>query len=356
MTPFQCDLCIFRCIHHRDPEDFIESDQKTLACIRRANLDAFWSRSPGTVEQNKYRVRRTIKDLKDELNISEAPFYDYGPLPLYDTEGYKVAFATLLASTRPGRREKTHSQWQTIRHIKGSVGTFERSSSFGLALVDNEKGLVQHFQDGGSSSLWYQCFAKGCKSRMGSRVMKNLALDVKLILEVLSLIEQKIKDNFDHEDSTERDKWIIGGAYVAFSYVLSLRGNECFMMDIKQLLENPLMEKDMVWIILSGVMKGQTTPMLHHLRSVPITDSGVNIKLWKERFMVVHQIAGRTEGPALCDNHGYLVKFIWRNLTFFLEISVLLLILDRQSTYTEHFGVHLTPKQSAWESRRRILK
>ena len=86
----------------------------------------------------------------------------------------------------------------------------------------------------------------GCKSRMGSKVIKNLALDVELILEVLSLIDQKIEDKLDHKDSTEQDKWVINGTYLAFSYVLLLRDNECFMMDIKQLLENPLMEKRLV--------------------------------------------------------------------------------------------------------------
>lgn len=271
-------------------------------------MDAFWSRGPSTVAQNRYRVRRIIKDLNDELGISQAPFYDFGPHPLIDDQGYKVAFATLLASTKPGRYDKSHTQWQTIRHIKGAVGTYERTSAIGPALVDDDKARVQHFQEGGTSSLWYQLFSMGCKSRMGSKVIKNLALDVELILEVLSLIDQKIEDELDHEDSTERDKWVIAGAYLAFSYVLSLRGNECFMMDIKQLLENPLMEKGLVWIVLSGVMKGQTVPTLHQLRSVPITGSGVDIRLWKERLMVVHQLAGRQEGPAICDSRGFILN------------------------------------------------
>ena len=31
MTPFSCDLCVFRSAHHRDPEHSIETDQNTLA-------------------------------------------------------------------------------------------------------------------------------------------------------------------------------------------------------------------------------------------------------------------------------------------------------------------------------------
>ena len=136
MVGFQCDLCIFRRLRKRDPEEIVKKDRNLLAYIRRANLDAFWSRSPATVAQNKYRVRRSIKDLNDELGITDGPFYDHGPYPNYDSEGYTVAYSVLLASRRSGRYEETHSQWQTIRHVKGAIGNYERTAPSGLALVD----------------------------------------------------------------------------------------------------------------------------------------------------------------------------------------------------------------------------
>ena len=70
----------------------------------------------------------------------------------------------LQASTNPGRHDKSHSQWQTVRHVKGAIANFERTFNEGLALVDDDKAISQHFQEGGSSSLWYSRFAQGCRA------------------------------------------------------------------------------------------------------------------------------------------------------------------------------------------------
>ena len=135
---------------------------EALAFICRANLDAFWSRQNSTVAQNAARVRRTVTGLEDRFGITEGPFCFRGPSTDYDSEGYVVALLVLLASTNPGRYDKTHSQWQTMRHIKGAIANFERTFNEGLALVDDDKAISQHFQEGGSSSLWYSRFAHGC--------------------------------------------------------------------------------------------------------------------------------------------------------------------------------------------------
>ena len=48
---FMCDLCHFRRLKWRDPDSSQASDELTLLCIRRANLDAFWAREPGRWQQ-----------------------------------------------------------------------------------------------------------------------------------------------------------------------------------------------------------------------------------------------------------------------------------------------------------------
>jgi hypothetical protein len=49
MTPFQCDVCHFRNIYHRDPDARILVEAETLEFIRHAILDSFWSREPTMV-------------------------------------------------------------------------------------------------------------------------------------------------------------------------------------------------------------------------------------------------------------------------------------------------------------------
>ena len=60
MISFQCELCQFRNLKGCDPgikEEFL----LLLMTIRRANLDIFWSREPGTVEANRRDSRKLIK-------------------------------------------------------------------------------------------------------------------------------------------------------------------------------------------------------------------------------------------------------------------------------------------------------
>jgi hypothetical protein len=52
MLPFQCDWCHFINIKKREPDDPKMADQTLMIGIRRANLDAFWSREKTMVEGN----------------------------------------------------------------------------------------------------------------------------------------------------------------------------------------------------------------------------------------------------------------------------------------------------------------
>jgi hypothetical protein len=40
----ECDLCVFRKLKKRSPDVTNPGDELLIACIRRINLDAFWSR------------------------------------------------------------------------------------------------------------------------------------------------------------------------------------------------------------------------------------------------------------------------------------------------------------------------
>ena len=54
--PFKCDLCHFRNLNGRNPCDHSAKDRYTLVLIRRAMLDACWSRERSTVTGNLSRL------------------------------------------------------------------------------------------------------------------------------------------------------------------------------------------------------------------------------------------------------------------------------------------------------------
>jgi hypothetical protein len=61
VTPFQCETCHARNLLGRDPQLNLASDVRLVKLIRRANLDAFWSSEPKTVEATLREARRGLR-------------------------------------------------------------------------------------------------------------------------------------------------------------------------------------------------------------------------------------------------------------------------------------------------------
>jgi hypothetical protein len=61
LTHFQCEKCHFRNIQGRDPIRQDRGDELLMKCIRRASLDAFWSREDSTVRGSRGSIPSAIK-------------------------------------------------------------------------------------------------------------------------------------------------------------------------------------------------------------------------------------------------------------------------------------------------------
>ena len=107
MIPFECDLCIFHKLRKEEPQLTKAQDDLLLQCIRRANLDAFWSRARTTVNQNKNRVKTAINF--SELLGMQGPFEHEGPYPPHDHCGYELAYDMLLYSRRKGKHDPNYT-------------------------------------------------------------------------------------------------------------------------------------------------------------------------------------------------------------------------------------------------------
>jgi hypothetical protein len=93
ITTFQCDLCHFRNMNDRSPQGNGDDDM-LLRFIRRANLDALWSREPGTV-RNTWRELKNLAsaDAVSDLTFGTItwiqkicerfPWREEGPPPIY---------------------------------------------------------------------------------------------------------------------------------------------------------------------------------------------------------------------------------------------------------------------------------
>jgi hypothetical protein len=126
MVSFECDLCIFHKLYARPPVPNDPTDQFSMACIRRVNLDAFWSRARSTVEQN---TRKVLEGLKISARLGLlGPYLDPGPLPVHDHCGYEVALQVVVSSLEGGKYSKDHKQWDTIRRFRSCYSNQVRAA------------------------------------------------------------------------------------------------------------------------------------------------------------------------------------------------------------------------------------
>jgi hypothetical protein len=120
MCPLQCDDCHFRNIQGRNPGDH-HKDKTFMMCIRRANLDALWSRESATVKGNRGKFNK-VMDLAEVLGL-EDPYPERGPYPEEDSFGIKIACMLLMKSLKPGINGKT-IQYETFRTFRSYFANF----------------------------------------------------------------------------------------------------------------------------------------------------------------------------------------------------------------------------------------
>jgi hypothetical protein len=129
VCPFQCDLCHFRNIKKRDPFSSDLRDLRLLCGSRRANLDAFWARGPGTVKSNLTLMLRIVKIQREDHVIPRGHmFLQQGPHPVEDTFGMMNAVVLLDHSLNSGINAVT-VLLNTVRKTRSAMSNYERTTA-----------------------------------------------------------------------------------------------------------------------------------------------------------------------------------------------------------------------------------
>jgi hypothetical protein len=123
VTPFQCDLCHFWNLKKRYPIHNLPQDGRLLKLMRRANLDALWSREWTTVSGNLLTVRQGVK-MAAALGFKE---HYQVPFPTEDTFGIPVAIAMLQQYLKPGKYAST-IQFGTVRKFRSCFSNIYQAS------------------------------------------------------------------------------------------------------------------------------------------------------------------------------------------------------------------------------------
>jgi hypothetical protein len=298
LTTFQCDLCQYRNIKGHEPLEN-EVDEKLLVFIRRANMDALWSREAGTVK-NTSRDVFTIEKKASQLGLDINTLLPrMGPLPLTDNQGMGLAVCMLLRSLDAGKNEKT-IQFSTTQKMKSSYANVWRASvhgSVGAVVVRDTTKLFHSTCP--THGEWFERFTKGMHERMGDKVMQDLGMSIELMHELMRRFDTKWEDA---GGDRMREKVVLFPALFSIvAFCCALRGEEVPLMRLFETqihLEESVNHATMphVIIALMGRMKNEVSENHHFMPIVIKTQTGLEPGKWIQRMVTWYDRGGIQRG------------------------------------------------------------
>jgi hypothetical protein len=302
VTPFQCDLCHFRNLLNRDPVDNLAQDIRLLKLIRRANLDALWSREPLTVKNNLLTCRQGAS-IATSLGIKVKLFRPMGPFPVEDKFGMGAAVVMLQLSLQPGRYSN-HMQFTSVRKFRSAFSNAYQASVEGqqaaVMAKDTRKLVVTKCPTYGE---FFERFVRGLHKRMGDIVKQDKALAQPILKAMFTYLEIEWNDVTSSKYSLAME-----GSFYAIAYCCGLRGEEVTLADLYGIKKHWKAgeENDMphVVVALLGRFKGETGESYHLMPIVATTDRGLQPRKWIGRLLQIYDLKGIAHGPLFRNKLG----------------------------------------------------
>ena len=336
----------------RDPNWFDGKDSYTLTCIRRANLDAMWSRESSTaVRANLSRMR---KDYFECISVFPfpPPFPDMANHELKDRVGMREALYILQASRRAGRND-TNVQFDTVRKTTTWISNLHDAganySNQSIGGGSTEKLLVSSSAVGGK---WYSRFMHGVKLRMGVVRIQNEALTSDIVLAIDEVAEREWRN------SSNLEKRMVEGTMCAMllEYGAALRGEELQMARVEGLVElgedarRSKYGRHSMWA-LQGKFKAEKNERWHCVPIADETRSNLPFRKWFDRMeWRVLEVEGRKEVWLFTKDDGSRATFTYFDPTFkrFVEtVKELYPGLILQGAEIDNFSLWRSPRRGA---------
>jgi hypothetical protein len=298
MCPFQCEDCHFINILGRRPVENSPCDTLFLSCMRRANLDAFWSRERSTVYSNMLEGRRFVANQR-LLGISSGFLPPRGPFPKQDVMGMGVAAVFLLRSLDKGQNANT-LQYETVRKVRSFYSNYAHACVGGMgASFTSDDGSGGRISNSPTNHMWFQRFTQGCHRRMGDLWLPNRAVSRHELVACFEILEERWK--IFEADLVGLDKVSSTACIIIAGYHGGLRGEEINRVNAggmsfywKEATEG----RDVhIPLMLSGRFKKEVGEKYFCQPLAPTTDSGRNLIVWFQRKLAVLTKQSLCSGP-----------------------------------------------------------
>jgi hypothetical protein len=310
--PFECDNCCFFQLKGATPVVDNQLDDLLLKYIRRVNLDAFWSRRPGTV-RGLVRMFNEQKETGDFFGFQM--FKPLGPFAANYQSGIGAAIGLLRKSQRAGRHEDT-IKYSSVRKARSVHTNVYQASAVAAAeaIVFRSEKTRMVATSAPTDSAWFMAFMTGYRARVGERRKHDAAISIQVMLKMQEFLEQDLEALRGQGDDRARRHLIEHGAFFLFLYCGSLRGFEGSKIELNSLRNQmvalgSLMAREHephVFLVLAGKFKsrGQSNQKIQ----IPIayeTASGLAPGKWGERLVRSLERVGIQTGWAFQKENGH---------------------------------------------------
>jgi hypothetical protein len=298
LTTFQCDLCHFRNMKGHSPS-LDGTDDTLMKFIRRANLDALWSRETGTVRN----ISREIRKLHGKADLLRLDMHrmlpPMGPFPLTDIHGMGLAVCILMRSLDGGKNEKT-LQFSTTQKMKTAFSNVWRASLRGGvgAVVVRDTAKMFHTTCP-THADWFERFTKGMHERMGDRVKQDLGITIDVMHALMRRYEQRWERARGFREQEENV--LFPALFCIVCFCCALRGEEAPLMSLigtRLHLEAGQRHPSSPHIVVAllGRFKMEISEKYHLMPVVLETATGLQPGKWINRMVTWYEQGGITRG------------------------------------------------------------
>ena len=282
-----------------------------MNAIRRANLDAFWSRSRGTVYSNANWFKKTLS-LSSQFGLRK-PFPPVCAMPVEDITGHGVAVVELMASLQPGKYHEDHCQFDTVRKIRSTYSNVWGASRHGtlenITTLSGDDKNRHTFTRCPTNTDWFAKFSNGMRKRMGQDTRPQFGISIQVMIELARRLEYE----WLNSSPPPRDDILGACTYAHLCYCGSLRGNEGFQLDLgglRSFIERGKFDSVHPHVVapLLGRFKGEDGERYHLILLSSVTQSGLQPRKWLERLVSRRREQGKASGPAFSDINGDVVS------------------------------------------------
>jgi hypothetical protein len=365
-TRFQCGRCHFRNIQGRDPIPGDGADALMGRCIRRATLDAFWSREAGTVRGSRSSMKATFRCAN--MVRGDGIFPRLGLFPLRDVDGMGSAVVQLLKTLDPGKHEK-YVQFDTAKNVWTVLGTVwevsVESKDQTVIVQDTTKSFLTTSP---TKSQWFSRFMQGMHKRMGDLSKQDEAISVELMETLIKEFEKDwmkvTRDGLALDGEIE--EVLFPALFAVTAFCGALRGEEVPLMDFEATKEftmaglaTAMEERRHGVIALHGRFKNEVREKCHLMSIVQVTDSGLMPVKWMKRMIEWCDARGVDGGPGFRTWDGKRARqgryelSILNRLARLAEEKPGLIVASESCSFSPSpcCRTHPTPRRNEWANR-----